>query len=348
MTDKSAPEKEIDPVRVTAFTGGRNVAAARFRVRQYMRPLLGMGIELSERWPRFTAYPPHARVLRPAWLAATFAQRALQIAADDADVVVFQRELISTLPTLERWVRRPCVVDIDDAIHLFRGGRPAKRLAELADIVIVGNDWLAETWRQWTPSVEVIPTAIDTDRHRASPLPDRPVIGWIGIGSNLPYLHAIAPALRRVVRRFPRTLIRICSDVRPDLSGLPVSYVPWSPEAEVPFLASISIGVMPLADGLWEQGKCAFKMLQYMSTARPCVVSPAFMNTQILREADVGLVAANLDKWAEAICDLIADPTAAQRMGVTGRKLAEERYSVNVLAPRFAAQLLRLARVGQA
>jgi glycosyltransferase involved in cell wall biosynthesis len=332
------------PVRVTAFTGGRNVAAARFRIRQYAQPLSELGIEITERWPSFTAYPPATRLLRPAWFAATLAQRCAQIRpANRSDVVIFQRELISTLPTVEARIHRRCLVDIDDAIHLFRGGRAARKLARLADTVIVGNDWLAEVWQRWSPSVTVIPTAIDTDRYPVFPVPDQPVIGWIGTGSNLPYLNALAPAFQRIVRRFPHATIAVCSDASPDLPGLPVMFTPWSEAAEAPFLASISIGVMPLADGPWEDGKCAFKMLQYMSAGRPCVVSPAFMNAKILSEADVGLAAVTLDEWTEAICSLIADEAGARQMGDAGRKLAMERYSVRVVAPQLAAELRRLA-----
>ena len=332
------------PLNVTAYTGGENVSSARFRVRQYVRPLANFGVSLDERWPALTSYPPRAKFLRPAWFAATLAQRLAQVtAARGSDAVLFQKELVSTLPTLEGLVRRPCLVDIDDSIHLFRDGWAARRLAALADIVIVGNEWLADVWRQWSGAVEVLPTAIDTERHALSPLPRKPVIGWIGLGSNLHYLTAIAPALARVVERFPETTIAVCSDKKPNLLGLPISYVPWSADAEAPFLSSISIGIMPLSDGLWERGKCAFKMLQYMSTGRPCVVSPAFMNAKILREGDVGLSAVTCEEWTEALCSLLSDRAAAQEMGQAGRKLAVENYSVNVLAPRFAAQLRRLA-----
>jgi glycosyltransferase involved in cell wall biosynthesis len=208
---------------------------------------------------------------------------------------------------------------------------------------VVGNEWLAEVWRQWSSEVDVLPTAIDTERYTSSPSPLHPVIGWIGIGSNLHYLKAIAPALARVVERFPETTIAVCSDEPPNLPDLPISYVPWSVDAETEFLSSISIGIMPLADGLWERGKCAFKMLQYMATGRPCVVSPAFMNAQILREAEVGLSAVTIDEWAEALCSLLSDRDAAEKMGKAGRRLAVENYSVDVLAPRFAAQIRRLA-----
>jgi hypothetical protein len=51
-----------------------------------------------------------------------------------------------------------------------------------------------------------------------APLPERPTIGWIGSAANLSYLTAIAPALTRVVRRFPDTTIAVCCDKPPDLS----------------------------------------------------------------------------------------------------------------------------------
>ena len=337
-------ERPAGLLNVAAFTGGRNVSSARFRIRQYVRHLAQFDVALNEHWPTLTSYPPRRKGLRPAWFAATLAQRLAQMtAARESDVIVFQKELISTLPTFEGLLKRPSLVDIDDSIHLFRDGWAARRLAATADIVVVGNEWLAEVWRQWTSSVEVLPTAIDTDRYQFRPMPRSPVIGWIGLGSNLHYLAAIAPALIEVIRRFPATQIAVCSDQRPRLPGLPVSYVPWSVGAEEPFLASISIGIMPLANGLWEQGKCAFKMLQYMSTGRPCVVSPAFMNAKILGQAEVGLSASTPKEWTDALCALLNDRDAARKMGQAGRDLAVENYSVNVLAPRFAAQLRRLS-----
>jgi glycosyltransferase involved in cell wall biosynthesis len=331
-------------LRVAAFTGGRLVPPARLRVRQYIAPLAQLGIAVEERWPGLGAFPPGRRALRPAWLAGTLAQRLPHIAAGwQADITLLQREMVSTLPSLEGLTRRPRVVDIDDAVHLYRGGIAARRLARLADVVVVGNRWLAEIWRQWNPAVEILPTPVDTDAIAVRPFPDRPAIGWIGSAGNLPYLTAIAPALERVVSRFPKTDIAVCCDRPPELPSLPVRYVPWSEEAEADFLGSITIGLMPLADGAWERGKCSFKMLQYMAAGRPCVASPVGMNSELLAEAEIGRAATTLDEWSEALSSLLAERDRAERMGMTGRTLAVERYSVAALAPRLAALLRRLA-----
>jgi glycosyltransferase involved in cell wall biosynthesis len=344
QTIRAAPVGTGRVLRVAAYTGGLDVPGARMRVRQYIPALARLGIAIDEYWPRLGAYPPRRRLLRPAWLVGSLAERLPQIAAGRlADLSLIQREMISTLPTLESLTRRPRVVDVDDAIHLYRGGLAARFLARRADLVIAGNAWLAEAWRQWSPAVEILPTAVDTDLYTVRPLPDRPVIGWIGTGGNLAYLSAIAPALARVCERFPGTTIAVCCDREPVLAGLPVRHLRWSPEVEAEFLASLTVGVMPLADGSWERGKCSFKMLQYMAAGRPCVVSPVGMNGELLREAELGLAATGLDNWSEAMSGLIADREAATRMGIAGRALAERCYSLRVLAPRLAELLRRVA-----
>ncbi len=332
----------VPPLHIAAFTGGANEPSARFRVRQYIPALEAQGIELTETWPRLKSFPPATRWLRPVWFAGTVAERMAPILAGRAaDVTLLQREMVSTLVTLEGLTRRPRLLDIDDAIHLHRGGRTARRLAGLADLVVVGNDWLEEAWRRWTPHTSVLPTAVDTDAIRPAPPPEAPVIGWIGTAGNLRYLAAIGDAFAVVARRFPDAVLAICCD-RPPVAPLPIRtrFIPWSPAAELRFLEDVTLGLMPLADGPWERGKCSFKMLQYMAAGRPSVVSPVGLNGQILARGPVGLAAGD---WAEAISALLADPAAAGRMGLAGRALALAEFSVAALAPRLGGLLRGLA-----
>ncbi len=253
--------------------------------------------------------------------------------------------MVSTLYTLEGLTRRPRVIDVDDAIHLFRDGWAAKHLAERADIVVVGNNWLAEAWRKWNHKVEVLPTPVDTGSYHVEPLPEMPCIGWIGSFGNLRYLEGIAPALAEVIRRFPEVSIAVCSERPPRLPGLPVRYVPWSAAIEDEFLGSLTIGIMPLVDGPWERGKCSFKMLQYMAAGRPCVASPVGMNRDMLSQGQFGLAATTQDEWIAALSSLLADRGVADAFGVAGRALVEQSYSLKVLAPRWAEIFRGLARL---
>jgi glycosyltransferase involved in cell wall biosynthesis len=83
-------------------------------------------------------------------------------------------------------------------------------------------------------------------------------------------------------------------------------------------------------------------MLQYMAAGRPCVASPVGMNCELLAEAELGLPARSIDEWTGALCGLLADRDAAERMGSAGRAVAM-RYSVTALAPRLAELLRGLA-----
>ncbi len=250
--------------------------------------------------------------------------------------------MMSTLVTLEGFTGTPRFLDVDDAVHLYRGGRTMRRIAQLCDHVICGNRWLAQVYADYGRPVTVLPTAVDAGAVPATPLPDgRFRIGWIGTEGNLRYLRDWGDALRRLAQDRPEIEIAVCSDGRPDLSwlGPRVVHVPWSPAVETGFLSSLSGGLMPLPDRDWERGKCALKMLQYMAAARPVVVSPIGMNADLLGEAEIGFAARTGAEAAEALSLLASDPDRAARLGRSGRDLVERRYDVSRIAPRLAAIL---------
>lgn len=333
---------------VTAFTAGFDVPASRFRVRQFIEPLAGLGVRITERWG-LGAYPPPLVATRPFWAAASVGARIPGLLASRrSDVTLFQRELLSTLVTLERLARAPRVLDVDDAIWLSRGGRAARRLAKWCDLVICGNSYIAEHFSPWNPRITVLPTAVDTDRYvpRTSTVGELPVIGWIGTSSNFPYLVGIEPALAAVLAARPDASVLIVSDRAPQLRALPPGrwrFQRWSAEREVADIQSMAVGLMPLADTPWARGKCSFKMLTYMACGVPAVVSPVGMNADVLAEGRVGLGVTGTSEWVEALCGLLDSADARREIGREGRRVAEARFSVRVVAPRLAALLKGVA-----
>jgi glycosyltransferase involved in cell wall biosynthesis len=119
--------------------------------------------------------------------------------------------------------------------------------------------------------------------------------------------------------------------------------VPWSQAAEIPFLASLTVGLVPLDDTPWERGKFSYKMLQYMATGRPTVATPIGVNADLLAKAEIGIAASTHAQWVEALSALLAERKTAERLGATARALAVSDYSLEVLTPRLASIFRRLA-----
>jgi len=337
------------PLRIAAYTGGRDVPSARFRIGQYVDAMPQFGIELKEFSSRVGKYPPDAAWRRPPWLLVACAERGLQIAGSHRyDAVIFQRELISTLLTLEPLFGQPRLLDVDDAIWLHRRGGFASKLAARCDAVICGNAYLAEYFGQHCERIFLLPTAVDARRFfplRDARAPSQ-IIGWSGTGSNLIELERIEPALRAVMGRFAKARLRVVCDRRPQLASLPVDrvdYVPWNPDVEVSALQDLQVGLMPLRETAWTRGKCAFKMLTYMACGVPVVASPVGMNGEVLAMADIGFAARTQDEWVDALDTLLADHDAAQRMGKAGRAVIDSSFSVDVLSARLAGIIRAVA-----
>lgn len=260
------------------------------------------------------------------------------------DRVVLQREMLSSLATLEGLTKRPRLLDVDDAIHLLRGGRFARRIAEACDRVICGNPWLADVYSDWARDVVILPTGVDADRYHPveKTQADRLVIGWIGTAANFPYLEAIEPALKIILVRHADVDVRIVSNappVFPNIDPSRWSFGKWSEPREVAEIQATDIGIMPLADTDWARGKCSFKMLQYMACGKPVVVSPIGMNADVLAMDALGIGARSVDEWVDALDLLVASHTERSRLGRAGRAVVERAFSLSILAPQLAHHL---------
>jgi len=126
---------------------------------------------------------------------------------------------------------------------------------------------------------------------------------------------------------------------------LPIEVRPWSEGTEAAEIQQFDIGIMPLSDSLWERGKCGYKLIQYMACGKPVVASPVGVNTEIVRDGKNGFLASDSRSWLEALMRLTSDADLRRRMGHDGRVAVEERYCLDVAAPRVEA-ILRKAAAG--
>lgn len=269
------------------------------------------------------------------------------------DIVFLQKKLFHSLEfSILRQQSRILVYDFDDAV-MYRDSKkkdPISRMRERnfrrtvknADIVIAGNEYLKNLALQENPSTYVIPTAIDIDRYAERPQSgssDALIMGWIGSRATLFYLQGLKHVWDRMGDLFPHIKLKIVSDAFFDCVKIPVIKKLWNYNEEIEDLHTIDIGLMPLTDDPWSEGKCGFKLLQYMATGMPSVSSPVGVNRQIVHDGINGFLARDSREWIEKLSILIENSHVRARMGERARETVMKSYSAE-LAGRKLIELL--------
>lgn len=327
-------------LKVAAFTGSKNISSRRFRVFQYVKQLNDLGVIVNEHYSNFGSWPPINKIYRPFWLLLTVVDRIFPILKSyKCDVVMFQRELVSTLLTLELFSKRPRVLDVDDAIWLQnrRANRNFIRLVKKCDGIICGNDFIYNFLKFYNSNCIIIPTSVDTDRfspieYNHEKIYNKKIIGWSGLSSGFKYLYEIEDELYEILELHSNVVFRIVSDRQPvfkKISNSRIEFIKWSPDNEVKTIQTMTIGIMPIDDTEWSKGKCSYKMLLYMSCAIPVVVSNFGMNKEVLDKGIVGLGVDYKHDWIKHINYLLDNEENAIDMGKNGRRVIEKYYSLS-------------------
>lgn len=352
-------------IRVASLSAGVHAPASRFRIRQHIAALAQHGIQVrdypqpfsNDRWQRMLPHGLRIRHVPLLWPIVPLVE-LLQVAAVIRKVVAswrydvtwLSRGLYPGFPTLERGLKGPLVLDVDDAIWLDRpcGLVHARNAARRACAIAVCNQYLAEWFSSYNKDVRIIPTAVDTERY--FPL-ERPqgtpfTVGWMGTSSNFQYLYSINDALAAFFRHAKDARMLVVAELLPRELAVPadkLDYVKWTPDNEAGLLQQMDVGLMPLSDSAWARGKCSFKMLQYMACGIPVLVSPVGLNVDVLSKAEVGYGPVDVQEWLNGLVNLYEHPSRAQALGRNGRGVVERHFSREVVTGSLACLFREVA-----
>lgn len=349
-------------LKILALTRySRRGASSRLRFEQFVPELLNFGIDVEisvllrdEYLDRLYA----GKGKSSGQVLSDYYQRLIVLmSARRYDLLWIEKELFPELPYWFEWLLVKCgvryIVDYDDAVfhnYDLSANTWRRLLSNKIDcvmrnssLVVCGNAYLAERAKNsGANKVEIIPTVIDLNRysvflkHPSDPL----VIGWIGTAATVKYLDIVIPALRLLSKEFPIQLRVIGASF--EASGLSVDCRPWSEKDEVQQIQEFDVGIMPLLDSPWERGKCGYKLIQYMACGVPVVASPTGVNAEIVEHDGTGYLAVETIAWLDSLRSLAANSNLRRKFGLRGRALVEERYCLQVAAPRLAS-LLKVA-----
>jgi glycosyltransferase involved in cell wall biosynthesis len=345
-------------MKIVFLTDGIEAQGSRYRCEQFFPYFRAAGHECDLKWAYGKAYNRvfQKRFLGPLYKVTTRLRRAYYtFDIGGYDLVFLQRTAFPQSALAERIAKRAgakLVFDFDDSLWLGPGGASSaarisafRQAIAISDHLIAGNEFLAAE-ADAPEKTTIIPTVIDTDRY--VPLErsesDQVVIGWMGTAGNFPFVKELVPSLRRILGRYPNVRFRMVSNstFEPLVDHPQVEQIKWAADTEIPLLQSFDIGLMPLVDSPLTRGKCAFKMIQYMSVGTPVVVSNVGANAEVFEDSGAGYLEDSFD-WDDALVALIEDHGMRQTMGGSGRAHSVEKFSIHAVLPKYLEIFERVA-----
>jgi glycosyltransferase involved in cell wall biosynthesis len=279
------------------------------------------------------------------------------------DIIWIEKELFPYFPSVFEQLLAvfgiKYIVDYDDAIfhnydlsdnYLIRLilSRKIDKVMKYSKYVLAGNSYLADrAIKAGAKHVEIIPTVVDHKKYRLKfekQSNAKLTIGWIGTPYTQKYLIQLAPILKELHSKHSIKFIFIgaSDEIRSHFQDCEVQVDTWSEETEIDSLSNIDIGIMPLPNAPWENGKCGYKLIQYMAVGKAVVGSNVGVNREIIERCNSGFCVDNCNDWLSALDKLITDEVLLDKIKINAIEGIEKYYSLVSQAPKIKKVLLKV------
>lgn len=230
--------------------------------------------------------------------------------------LIIEREVFPYLPYgIEQWFLKGknYILDYDDNVwedhrgKIFLEGK-YDNLVKNAAGVIVGNDYLEHYVKKINPHVIKIPTVINLNSYQNISVQkfERFSLVWIGSPITYRYIEAFAPVFQELTKTLEFDLVIIAAKRLKEraIPNVSMKFYDWSSETEIELLKQSHVGIMPLNDDLFSQGKSGFKLIQYQAAGLPSIASPVGENQTIIQEGLNGFLPQTQQEWIDTIIQL--------------------------------------------
>lgn len=326
----------------------------RFRFEQYIEFLNENGYECS--WSYLLNAEDDKKLYTPKnyfqkfiiLLKSTFKRLKEVYSKDKWDLIFVQREafMLGTTFFEKRFAKKgKMIFDFDDSIWMqnvsaanknivfLKNPEKTSELIKMSKLIFAGNDYLKDYAAQYNKNIVIVPTTIDTEEYQRKKVkkdPNKICIGWSGSITTIQHFETAIPYLKEIKAKYgDKVYFKVIGDQNYVNDELGIQGIAWQKQNELEELSEIDIGIMPLPDDKWANGKCGLKGLQYMALEIATIMSAVGVNTEIIENGVNGYLAIEKVEWFDAVSKLIDSEEHRLNIGKAGRKTVVERYSVD-------------------
>lgn len=247
------------------------------------------------------------------------------------------------------------VYDIDDLVYLrsvkndahplvswIKGRKKPIYLMKQAQHVITCTPYLDDFVKSYNKNTTDISSTVDTDnRYKVVNTYSNEkgiTLGWSGSLSTSKYFYLLTAVLKEL-RKTHSFEVLVMGDPSVSIDGITIHSIPWKEEYEIENLQKIDIGLYPLPDEEWVYGKSGLKAIQYMALGIPTVATAIGANFRVIENGVSGFLVNSDEDWLVALKKLIEDASLRKRIGLAGRKRAEDLFSVKANTDKYLSIL---------
>lgn len=194
---------------------------------------------------------------------------------------------------------------------------------QVADLVTVTTEVLADVMREHNPNVAVLPNCVPSEIFDIQrPHRDKLVVGWTGGASHAADIHMIAAQLRRFLQRHPSELHLIGTDYSPTVRH-PARFTRWIKDPLDYYAAfDFDIGLAPLTGTTFDASKSNCKALEYSALGIPVLASDVPPYRDFVIDGVTGFLIRHEHDWFKRLRELANDEAMRTEMGAKGKEHA--------------------------
>jgi glycosyltransferase involved in cell wall biosynthesis len=213
--------------------------------------------------------------------------------------------------------------------------------------VICPTERIAERYAALNPNTHLCESGIDLNAYALTHPPHDTVnIGWAGRTLTLPEMGSWLNSVAAVMRARPVTNFVSLGEPYADMMAAPEHGVaperclaiPGVLPEQLPAAMSLfDISFDPLGRAPWRRGRSPLRWLEAAAWGIPFVGDPR--GYPAIENGVTGFHARTPDTLGATLMALVDNPELRVQVGAQARRVVEERYSMDVLAPRWREAL---------